>query len=371
MAVKVSTIIGWLEAFAPQDLAVDGDRIGLQIGSAQQTVDKVLITLDVTRAVVQEAIQMGAKLIVAHHPPLYHPLRTLNTQTAQGEMIANLIKHDIAVYAIHTNLDIVKGGLNDWLAERLGLKNTEVLAVTQHEQLKKLAVFVPLDYEEKVRLALGKAGAGHIGNYSYCTFRSVGTGTFKPEEGANPFIGCQGEIEQVEEVKLETIFPAHLEKKVLEAMLEAHPYEEVAYDIYPLEQKGAAYGLGRIGYLEQPMSLEEFALKVKNVLELPFCRVAGRRDARIHKVAVMGGDGNKYVNQAIRKGADVLVTGDLYYHTVLDALEAGLNLIDPGHHAEKIMIKGLCRVLEEKAREEKAEVEVIPSRIDTNPFYVL
>lgn len=371
MTVQVSTVIGWLEQFAPQELAVEGDRIGLQIGSAQQSVDKVLITLDVTREVVDEAIQVGAKLIIAHHPPLYHPLRAINTQTAQGDLIATLIKHDIAVYAIHTNLDIARGGLNDWLAERLGLKNAEVLAVTRHEQLKKLAVFVPHDYEEKVRLALGKAGAGHIGNYSYCTFRSEGTGTFKPEEGANPFIGRPGDIEQVEEVKLETIFPASLEKKVLKAMLEAHPYEEVAYDIYPLDQKSAEYGLGRIGDLEKPVSLEEFALRVKKALDLPFCRVAGPRDALVQKVAVLGGDGNKYVHHALRKGADVFVTGDLYYHTVLDALQAGLKLIDPGHHAEKIMIKSLCYVLEKKAEEEKAEVEVIPSQIDTNPFYVL
>src|SRR5690606_11246529 len=157
MTVQVSTVIGWLEQFAPQELAVEGDRIGLQIGSAQQSVDKVLITLDVTREVVDDAIQVGAKLIIAHHPPLYHPLRAINTQTAQGDLIATLIKHDIAVYAIHTNLDIARGGLNDWLAERLGLKNAEVLAVTRHEQLKKLAVFVPHDYDDKVRFALGKA----------------------------------------------------------------------------------------------------------------------------------------------------------------------------------------------------------------------
>jgi dinuclear metal center YbgI/SA1388 family protein len=371
MAVKAQTVVDWLEQFAPKHLAVDGDPIGLQIGSLEREVHKVMITLDVTQEVVEEAVRLGVQLIIAHHPALYHPLKSLNTNRPKGRLVAQLIKHDITVYAAHTNLDTAEGGLNDWLAERLGLKDCEALLVTQQEILKKLVVFVPKEFEEPLRLALGEAGAGHIGLYSHCTFRSEGIGTFKPEQGANPFIGQTGAIEQVEEVKLETVFPAHLEKKIINTMLQVHPYEEVAYDIYTLDQKGKKYGLGRIGYLERPMTLEDFSLYVKSSLDVPFCRVAGPKEAKVHKVAVLGGDGNKFVQHALLKGADVFVTGDLYYHTVQDALEAGLSFVDPGHHAEKIMMEGVQRVLIEKARQNKLELEIIISQVDTNPFHVV
>lgn len=369
MAVQAKQVINWLEQLAPQRLALEGDPVGLQVGTLDRKVEKVLVTLDVTEAVAEEAVRKGAQLIIAHHPPLYRPVRSINLNTPQGRLLARLIKEDLTVYAAHTNLDIAEGGLNDWLAERLGLQNCEVLAVTQHEVLKKLVVFVPKDHEERVRLALGEAGAGHIGLYSHCTFRAEGVGTFKPGEGANPFIGSTGTIEQVEEVRLETVFPAHLEAKVVAAMMEAHPYEEVAYDIYTLDQKGKAYGLGRIGQLEKTMTLAEFALHVKNMLNVPFCRVVGPEDARVRKVAVLGGDGNKYVQHALQKGADVYVTGDLYFHTAQDAYHAGLYLVDPGHHAEKIMMEGLRQALEKQAKLHHADVEIIVSEVDTNPFH--
>ncbi|GGK18732.1 GTP cyclohydrolase 1 type 2 [Caldalkalibacillus thermarum] len=371
MTIHAQTVIQWLEQFAPKSLAVEGDKIGLQIGSLQKEISKVLITLDVTPEVVEEAISKGAELIIAHHPPVYRPLTHVRTDLPQGEMIARLLKHDIAVYAAHTNLDVAEGGLNDWLAQRLELADVEVLAPTHHESLKKLIVFVPHDHEAAVRQALGNAGAGHIGNYSHCTFRTEGIGTFKPGEGTNPYIGTQGEIEQVKEVKIETVFPASLENKIVQAMLKAHPYEEVAYDIYELAQPGKARGLGRIGYLKQEMNLRAFAEKVKKALDVPFCRVVGPLDTPIKKVAVLGGDGNKYVQHALFKGADVLVTGDVYFHTAQDALLSGLSLVDPGHHAEKIMIKGLEHVLREKVREHKAEVQIIASEVNTDPFQLI
>ncbi|MDQ0339657.1 dinuclear metal center YbgI/SA1388 family protein [Caldalkalibacillus uzonensis] len=371
MSVHAQTVIQWLEQFAPKSLAVEKDPIGLQIGTLNKKVNKVLITLDVTPAVVEEAIAKGAGLIIAHHPPVFRPLAHLRTDLPQGKVLARLLQHDIAVYAAHTNLDVAPGGLNDWLAQRLELSDVEVLAPTQHETLKKLMVFVPRDHEAQVRQALGDAGAGHIGNYSHCTFRTDGIGTFKPGEGTNPFIGSQGEIEQVEEVKIETIFPASIEKQVIQAMIKAHPYEEVAYDIYQLDQPGEARGLGRIGYLKQEISLQAFAAQVKEAFDVPFCRVVGPLDAPVKKVAVLGGDGNKYVQQALFKGADVLVTGDVYFHTAQDALMAGLKLVDPGHHAEKVMIRGLQQVLTEKAKEHKVSVDILSSEVNTDPFQMI
>lgn len=371
MSVHAQTVIQWFEQFAPKALAVEGDKIGLQIGTLNKEIERVMITLDVTEEVVEEAINKQVDLIIAHHPILYRPLAQLRTDQPIGRMIEKLIKHDVAVYAAHTNLDIAEGGVNDWLAQRIGLLNQEILSVTYVEALRKLVVFVPAAEEQKVREALGNAGAGWIGKYSHCTFRSEGIGTFLPQEGSQPHIGIQGKLEQVQEVKIETIYPVSIEKKLLQALVKAHPYEEVAYDIYPVEQKGKEFGLGRIGKLHQEITLKEFAEHIKQVLDVPFCRVVGPLDAKVKKVAVLGGDGNKYVHAALFKGADVMVTGDVYFHTAQDALMSGLYFVDPGHHVEKVMIEGVRDVLQQAALEHKASVEVIISEIHTEPFQIV
>jgi dinuclear metal center YbgI/SA1388 family protein len=368
VSVHGQTIIQWFEHFSPKHLAVEGDKIGLQIGTLQKQVTKVMVTLDVTEEVVDEAIKEKVDLIIAHHPIIYRPLSQLRTDLPGGRVMESLIKHDIAVYIAHTNLDVTKGGVNDWLAHQLELEDLNVLSTTYTEALKKLVVFVPQNDEEKVREALGNAGAGWIGNYSHCTFRSEGLGTFLPREGTNPHIGQQGKMENVGEVKIETIFPKGIERKVVQAMLKAHPYEEVAYDIYTLDQQGEALGLGRVGKLRQEMTLEQFAQHVKKSFDVPFCRVVGALDAKVNKVAVLGGTGNKYVSAALFKGADVFVTGDIEYHTAQDAEMNGLHLVDPGHHIEKVMMKGVQDVLHKAAHEHKAELEVITSKVHTEPF---
>ncbi|MDR9795781.1 Nif3-like dinuclear metal center hexameric protein [Aeribacillus pallidus] len=364
-------IIQLFERFSPKHYALEGDKIGLQIGTLNKPVRKIMVALDVLEEVVDEAINQKVDLIIAHHPPIFHPLKHIRTDDPAGRIIEKCIKHEIAVYAAHTNLDVAPGGVNDLLADRLQLVNQKILVPTYQDPLKKLAVFVPKDYEEDVREALGKAGAGFIGNYSYCTFSSAGTGTFLPLENANPFIGDTGKLEMVEEVKIETIFPQSIQKKVIQAMLKAHPYEEVAYDIYPLENEGKQLGLGKIGELEKEMTLKEFAEHVKKALEVEKVRVVGDLQATIKKVAVLGGDGNKYIYQAKMRGADVYVTGDVYYHTAHDAMMLGLHVVDPGHNIEKVMKEGVAEKLTKLCAEENLEVEIIPSRVHTDPFKFL
>lgn len=360
-------IIQLFEQFSPKAFAVEGDKIGLQIGSLSKPVKKVMITLDVLEEVVDEAIEKGVELIIAHHPPIFRSMKKITEETASGRMITKLIKHDIAVYAAHTNLDVAKGGVNDLLAGALGLSDTEVLVPTYEDKLVKLAVYVPEESADKVREAIGNSGGGAIGDYSHCSFSVNGTGRFLPGESTNPHIGEQGRLEAVGETRIETIFPKSLEKRVLSAMLKAHPYEEPAYDLFPLENKGEELGLGRIGTVEE-MSLREFAEHVKKALDVSAVRVVGTLEDRVKKVAVLGGDGNKYYSHAKFRGADVYITGDIYYHTAHDAMMAGLNIIDPGHNVEKVMKTGVANILADRCQEKGFEVEFISSEVNTDPF---
>ncbi|WP_175639788.1 Nif3-like dinuclear metal center hexameric protein [Metabacillus schmidteae] len=361
-------VIQLFEQFSPKSLAVEGDKIGLQIGTLNKKIEHVMVTLDVVESVVDEAIEKKVDLLIAHHPPIFRPMKNMITDTAYGKMIEKCIKHDIAVYAAHTNLDVANGGVNDLLAEALQLKDVEVLIPTYEDELKKLVVYIPSSYEKDLRIALGEAGAGHIGEYSYCTFATEGEGSFLPLDNANPYIGEKGKIEYVQESKVETVFPASLQKKVIQAMLKVHPYEEVAYDIYPVEQKGQIMGLGRVGYVESELSLQEFAVHVKNSLGVERVRMVGNPDDKVKKVAVLGGDGNKYIQQAKMKGADVYITGDLYFHVAQDALMLNLNVIDPGHHVEKVMIEGTAKKLGNLCKEHRFDVNIFGSQVDTNPF---
>lgn len=360
-------IIQLFEQFSPKALAMEGDKIGLQIGRLNKKIDKIMIALDVLDEVIDEAIERNVQLIIAHHPPIFRPLKNVLTDTVQGRMIEKLLKHDIAVYAAHTNLDVATGGVNDLLAVALGLENPEVLVPTNETKLKKLVVFTPVSHAEEIRKVLGAIGAGFIGNYSHCSFSTDGTGRFLPGDNTNPHIGQQGRLEAVDEVRIETIVPEHLIKRAITAVIKAHPYEEVAYDVYPVENKGEVLGLGRIGTVKE-MTLAEFAERVKQAFEVDKVRVVGDLSSCVKKVAVLGGDGNKYFMSAKFKGADVYITGDIYYHTAHDAMMQGLNMIDPGHNVEKIMKKGLTTILSKMCKESGFEVEIFPSEVNTDPF---
>ncbi|WP_062355790.1 Nif3-like dinuclear metal center hexameric protein [Bacillus kwashiorkori] len=361
-------IIQLFETYAPKFLAMEGDKIGLQVGQLNKQVNKVLVTLDVLEEVVDEAIEKGAQLIIAHHPLIFRPLTSIQTEQTYGRVIEKLIKNNIAVYCAHTNLDVAKGGVNDLLAQSLQLQNTEVLVPTYEDSLKKLVVFVPKNHAEEIRQLLGNLGAGAIGEYSHCSFSIDGTGRFLPNEETNPYIGQAGQLEAVEEVRVETVIPSSLEREIVREMLRKHPYEEPAYDIYPLNIRGEQLGLGRIGYLREEMSLAQFAEFAKEVFQVKSLRVVGNLQDKVKKVAVLGGDGNKYFHNAIRKGADVYVTGDFYYHTAHDAMMAGLNVVDPGHHIEQVMKQGVVNKMTELCQQARYNVDIIPSTKNTDPF---
>lgn len=361
-------IITLFEQWSPKDFAMDGDSVGLQVGQLNRPVEKVLVTLDVNAKVIDEAIQKGAKLIIAHHPPIYRPLKNLLTDTSQGSMIEMCIKNDIAVYAAHTNLDVAPGGVNDMLAEKLGLVDTKIVEPTYSVPLYKLVVFSPVTYADEIREALGKVGAGAIGDYSGCSFSSSGTGRFTPIAGAEPFIGEIGKGEEVNEERIEVVFPRPIRSKVLKAMLGAHPYEEPAYDLFALDQESNVYGLGRVGKLQEKTTLGQFAEFVKTAFGVPALRFVGDPNKEIRKVAVLGGDGNKYIGAAKRSGADVLVTGDMYYHVAHDAEAMGLAVIDPGHNIEKVMIRGVADYMHAACVDAHYDVSFIESEIITEPF---
>ncbi|WP_033541080.1 Nif3-like dinuclear metal center hexameric protein [Planococcus sp. CAU13] len=361
-------IIEEFEKWSPKYLAMEGDPIGLHVGTLNKKVGRVLVTLDVNEAVVDEAIAKGAELIIAHHPPIFRPMKNLQTDLPQGRLMEKLIKHDIAVYAAHTNLDVAFGGVNDLLAQALGLQDTEVLVQTYETELVKVAVFVPESHEEQVRQALGDAGAGAIGDYEHCSYTLSGTGRFRPTAAADPFIGEAGKMEMTEESKIEVVVRKSEKDRVIRAMIAAHPYEEVAYDVFTLENKELPMGLGRVGTLEQEMTLRGFAEMVKEKLNVPFARIVGNEEDKVKKVAVLGGDGNKYIHQAKRAGADVYVTGDMYFHTAQDAQAIGLNIVDPGHHVEKVMIRGVANQL---AKRTDWQCEFLPSEVDTEPFKLI
>lgn len=367
--VNGNEIIQLFESWSPKKYAcMPNDPIGLALGTLNKEVHKVLVTLDVTDAVVDEAIANKCELIIAHHPPIFAKLSNLRTDNPQGKLYEKIIKNDIAVYAAHTNLDVAPGGVNDLLADALQLENRRVLDETYAESLMKLAVYIDVENADMMREVLAKAGAGNLGDYEACSFSLEGTGRFRPQEGADPYIGEVGVIEQVREEKVEVVFSSALKNRVLKAMLNAHPYEEPAYDLMEMAIDTNKQGLGRIGTLAEPMTLKEFAEFVKVQLDVPALRVVGPLDAVVRKVAVIGGDGNKYVRTAKFAGADVFVTGDIGFHVAQDAEVNGLNIVDPGHHVEKVMIAGVARKMSELCAGKKLNVKFIESKVHTEPF---
>src|SRR5579875_1029395 len=327
----VSDVIAIVDDFAPPFLAMEGDAIGLQLGNVDNEVRKIWVALDPSPKVLEAAADAAIDLLVTHHALIYRPLKRIDTKTAKGASIARALSKGISVYVAHTNLDIAEGGVNDVIAKLLGLNDVEVLDKTYEDSLKKLVVFTPESHHQAVLTAVSEAGAGHIGSYSHCTFSTPGTGTFKPLEGTSPYLGSVGEFTQVNELRLETVVYQSRLTKVLEVMQKAHPYEEVAYDVYPLHIPGKTYGIGRVGNLSAPLSLREFAVRVKNALGLQGIRYAGDPDLQVQRVSVLGGSGRDWVPHSIAKGAQVLVTSDCHHHDVAEAWQDGLAMIDATH----------------------------------------
>ncbi|WP_078391374.1 Nif3-like dinuclear metal center hexameric protein [Shouchella patagoniensis] len=367
-SIHAQQFVQLFEQFAPKQFAMEGDKNGLMIGTLNKKITNVMIALDVLEDTMDEAIEKNVDFILAHHPLLFRPLKQIDLDTTIGRIIKKAIEHNITIYAAHTNLDVASGGVNDLLAEKLEIESPEVLVETYKEAMQKIVVFVPVEVASKVRAALGDAGAGFIGSYSHCSFSSEGTGSFYPEKDANPHIGKVGRQEYVDEVRIETIIPSRLSRRVVAALVKAHPYEEPVYDLYPLDEPYGKMGLGRIGKVPAGHTLRTYVEFVKQALNIEHVRVVGDLNAPIKKAAILGGDGNKYVLHAKRTGADVLITGDLYYHVAQDALMEGMFVIDAGHHIESIMKEGLTAKMSKLLEKEGYDISVFASVPSTEPF---
>ena len=362
MSVKCQQIIQFIEELAPKKLAEDWDNVGLMIGSPSMDIQKVLICLDINTQVLNEAIEKEVDLIISHHPFIFSPLKTLRWDNVKGKLIQELITRRIGVYCAHTNLDISERGLNYWLANHLELKDLEILDKINYEKLYKFVIFVPKSDIGPIKEELGRQGAGWIGNYSHCSFSTDGIGSFKPLENTNPYIGTQGKIEEVEEVRIETIVKEHELSRTVKAVLKVHPYEEVAYDIYPLQNNGRIQGLGYVGAVEREKSGSEFIDFVKEKLNVDYLRGSGTLPEKIKKIAVCSGAGAGLIHKAKFSGADAFITGDMKYHDGQLAEEVGLFVLDAGHfRTEIIVVKYLGEYLEECVRKSKIQVEILQS----------
>ena len=317
----ISEIIAALEAWAPRATQQSYDNAGLQVGYAGAAVQRCVIALDLTPAVVEEAIEQEAELIITHHPLLFRPLKSVTTVSWHGSLVLRLAQAGISLYSIHTNLDAAGGGVSFALAGRLGLRDVHFLRPMK-ETIVKLVTFVPADHFDAVRDALARAGAGRIGNYDACAFATEGVGYFRPNPDANPYIGeAGGQLESSPEVRLEVEVSRWDLGAVLVALFDAHPYEEVAYDVYPVEQPATLYGLGAIGRLEEPVPLGAFLQHVAVRLETDGIRYTGDTEEPILRVAVCGGAGSDLIPDAMRAGADVFLTADVSYHRFFDVLD--------------------------------------------------
>lgn len=366
--VTMKDIAQAIESQAPLQLQESWDNCGLQVGSMSSSVQRVLTALDVTSEVVAEAIERQVDAIVTHHPMIFKGIKSINTDTMQGKMIKDLLCHSINVYSAHTNLDVAGGGLNDEVARRLGLQGIQGLEETGRDVAYKVAVYVPVAHSEKLRKALGDAGAGHIGAYSHCSFSVAGEGRFLPLEGTNPFIGQVGAIETVPEERVETVVPKKLLGQVLAAMKEVHPYEEIAYDIVALENAYAAHYIGRIGNLSQPLSIEEFKEVLQSVFPHSQLRWGGAKPSSIQRIGLCTGSGAEFIKVAAKQKADVYITGDVKYHDMQLAKELGITVVDAGHYGTEYMSQSLLKQMIEKSFTAD-EVEVIESNVQRDFFF--
>ena len=334
--MSVKDIVDSIERIAPSCLAEGWDNCGLQVGDPDGSANRILVALTPLPEVFDEAESMGADFLLFHHPLIFKELKSVDTGSYPGNLVARAISSDMTVYAAHTSYDAAPDGVSVALAEALGLAG-RLDVVVPRGALRKLVVFVPEDHVEAVADALSESGAGVIGGYTHCTFRTSGTGTFLPGESTDPYSGKPGRLERAEEIRLETIVPAHAASQAVAAAKEAHPYEEVAFDVYPVEGSPAGCGYGRVGRLPKPLASRELDEYVSEALGFPARVVADPEPSRrIDRVAVLGGSGGSFIAKAAATGAQAYVTGDLDYHDSLLAESLGLAAIDAGHAATEL-----------------------------------
>lgn len=360
--MNISEVIQTLESYAPLSYQESYDNVGLLTGNATWQCTGVLCSLDATEDVVNEAKENGCNLIVAHHPIIFGGLKKLTGKNYVERTVIAAIKNDVAIYAIHTNLDNVHNGVSRHMAEQLGLHSCKVLE-PKTGLLKKLYTYIPVDDAEKVKAALFEAGAGNIGNYSECSFNSEGIGTYKPLEHTNPYIGEQGKRAETKEVKLEVIFEAYRQQQVINALLQSHPYEEVAYDIVSLDNAYQNVGSGIIGELKNEMSEEVFLQHLVQSFHLPVIKHTKLFNRNVKKIALCGGSGLFLLKKAIVQKADVYITSDIKYHEFFDA-DNQIVLMDIGHwESEQFTIDLLYDVLRSKFH----NFAVLKTGVKTNP----
>ena len=360
----VKDIMSAIEAIAPTVYQESYDNTGLQVGNPDAEVTGVLISLDVTEAVLEEAIQLGCNMIVAHHPLIFSGIKKLAGRNYVERIVRQAIKNDINIYAAHTNLDnMLRGGVNAKIAEKLGLTNTTILEARPNT-LSKLYTYTPLDVADKVRDALFAAGAGHVGNYSESSFNGWGTGTFRPGPGTDPTIGTAGgDREQVSEVKIEVLVEKHNEGRVLKALFASHVYEEVAYELIPIGNANQQIGAGMIGLLPEPMTEIDFLTFVKQQMKTDCIRHTTLRGNMIQKVAFCGGSGSFLLPHALRAGADIFITGDYKYHQFFDA-EGKIVIADIGHYESEQFTSEIFKAI---LNEKFPTFAILLSKINTNP----
>jgi len=360
--MKIGEIISFLESLAHPSLQEHYDNAGLLTGDAGWECKGVICSLDAVEEVIDEAIQKKSNLVIAHHPIIFGGLKKINGKNYVERTVIKAIKNDIAIYAIHTNLDNVIDGVNGRMASMLGLKNISILA-PKPDTLKKLFTFVPVDKVEQVRNAIFGAGAGHIGNYSECSFGATGEGTFKAEAGTDPYVGDIGKRHTEKEMKIEVILPGYLENKIVAALKASHPYEEVAYDIVGLSNMNSTVGSGVIGEMTEPMGEKEFLSRLKTVFHLQMVRHTVLSGRSIKRVALCGGAGSFLVAKALSSGADVYVTADMKYHEFFGA-NGRMLIADIGHfESEQFTINLLQEILEQKF----PTFAVLKTEVETNP----
>ncbi|MEA3445646.1 MAG: Nif3-like dinuclear metal center hexameric protein [Bacteroidota bacterium] len=364
--MTVQEVCNAIEDISPLSYQESYDNAGLIVGNPGKEISGGLITIDVTEDVVEEAILKKCNMIIAHHPIIFKGLKKLTGKNYVERTVIKAIKNDVAIYAAHTNLDNVRVGVNAKICEKLGLENCRVLVPLENE-LKKLVVFVPENHADKVRSAILAAGAGKIGNYDYCSFNSSGHGTFRAGNKSNPFVGKQGELHSEEEIRIETIFPKVKQAAIIQAMANAHPYEEVAYDIYPLENKYELAGGGMIGNLPLPVAENVFLKNLKDVFGTGCIKYTNLLQRNIIKVAVCGGSGSFMLKDAMAAKADIYISGDFKYHELFDA-EGKILIADVGHFESEQFTK---EVFYELLMKNFPKFALYLSEVKTNPVNYL
>ncbi len=362
-------VIKYLEDWAPKEIAWQNDNVGIQVGHTSSKIKNIMLSLEITSNVLKQAIQKKCNLIITHHPLIFHPIKKLNlSNDSNSKLIETLIKNEITLFSAHTNLDLTKHGVSFQLAKKLGLKNISFLKNLKSNQYK-ISVFVPETYVEKVAGSIFSAGGGVIGEYSNCSFQLSGEGTFKGSSLSNPSIGSKGKLEKVKEIKLEVLVNEWKLNKVLASLRSSHPYEEPAYDIYPLENYNLNYGVGAIGILEKEVSTSDFISFVSRKLHAKNLRYVYGDKQKVKTIAVCGGSGSDLINDALAKDADVFVTADIKYHTFHSAQNKIL-LIDAGHYETEIPVLNEVQRRLKNLLKEKREIKVLKFNGNTNPINI-